>query len=154
MAFEIRLVDQGPVYGGGHPVACRFTDDEWWNLLSLAHECGFDPSEEYVPVVYPAEEGGANELDGRLASGLYIGVGVILHQDTLPFATTWEAEDGRLHFRWASTPGYARDRGPVEARAAADNSDFALDKLVLQRLLEYLGKTRVLVARVEDPGTA
>ncbi|CAN5676843.1 hypothetical protein BH24ACT21_BH24ACT21_05980 [soil metagenome] len=124
MAFEIRLADQGPVYGGGHPVVCRFTDDEWWNLLSLAHECGFDPGEEHVPVVYPAEEGGANELDGR------------------------------LHFRWASTPSYARDREPVEARAAIDNSDFALGKVDLQRLLECLGKTRVLVARVEDPGTA
>jgi hypothetical protein len=153
MAFEVRFVDQGPVYSGGEPVVCRFADDEWWNLLSLAHECGFDPAEEYVSVVYPANAEASQELDGRAASGLYIRVSVVLNQDTLPFATTWESDDGRLHFRWASTPGYARGREPEEARDATGNPDFALDKVDLQRLLECLGKTRVLVARVEDTGT-
>lgn len=152
MTFEIRFVDQGPVYGGGDPVVCRFAEEEWWNLLSLAHECGFDPGEEYVPVVY-LPEGESNELDGELASGLYIGVNVILNQDTLPFATTWESDDGRLHFRWAGTPGYARDRKPERAENSGASPDFDLHKDDLQRLLKYLGKVMTLVARVEDPGT-
>ena len=149
MAFEIRLVDQGPVYGGGDPVACRFADDEWWNLLSLAHECGFDPGEEYAEVVYPASIGETNELDGKAAGGLYIGVGVILNQDTLPFATTWESDDGRLHFRWANAPAYARDKEPANNRSSDAGPNFALDKAELRRLQECLRKVRVLVARVE-----
>ena len=149
MAFEIRFVDQGPVYGGGNPVVCRFTEEEWWNLLSLAHECGFDPDEEYVPVVYPESAGETNELDGKAAGGLYIGVGVVLNQDTLPFATTWESDDGRLHFRWAGTPDYAQDREPEDSRSSGTTADFALDKAELRRLQEYLGKDRVLVARTE-----
>lgn len=87
MAFEIRSVVQGPMYGGD-AVAGRFADDGWWNLLSLARECGFDPNWEHAPTVYPEEVGETNELDNKLASGLYIGVNVVLSQDTLPFATT------------------------------------------------------------------
>ena len=147
MAFEIRFKDQGPVYGGGDPVVCRFSDDEWWNLLSLAHECGFDPDEEYAPVVYPATGGEANELDGRAAGGLYIGVGVVLNQDTLPFATTWESDDGRLHFRWTNAPAYARDREPADSRSRGASPDFALEKAELRKLQESLRKVRVLVAR-------
>ena len=151
MAFEVRLADQGPVHGGGNPVASRFADDEWWNLLSLAHACGFDPGEEYVSVVYPAEKGETHELDDKVAGGLYIGVNMLLSQDTLPFATTWESDDGRLRFRWASTPSYARDRKPE--RAGEADPDFALHRADLQRLLECLGKGQVLVARTEDPRT-
>ena len=135
------------MYGGRNPGAGRFADDEWWNLLSLAHECGFDPNREHAPTVYPEEVGETNELDNKLTSGLYIGVNAVLRQDTLPFATTWDSDDGRLHFRWAEAPGYARDRelenGPVSSQ------DFALDKAELRRLLEYLGKGPVLVERVE-----
>ena len=141
-------MDQGPVYSGGNPVACHFTDAEWWNLLSLAHECGFDPAEEYVSVVYPPGEDEARELDGKAASGLYIGVNTILNQDTLPFATTWESDDGRLHFRWANAPAYARDRTPANDRNPGSDANFDLDRKDLQRLLECLGNTRVLVARV------
>lgn len=154
MAFEVRFVDQGPVYGGSDPVACRFTDGEWWNLLSLAHECGFDPDEKYVPVVYPEEVGEANELEGKAAGGLYIGVGVVLNQDTLPFATTWESDDGKLHFRWANPPGYARDREPENSRDSGATPDFALDKAELRRLQECLRKDRVLVARVDGKETS
>lgn len=78
MAFEIRLVDQGPIYGGSDPVVCRFTE-EWWNLLSLAHECGFDPNKEYISLVYPANAGETYELGGKAASGLYIGVSMVLN---------------------------------------------------------------------------
>lgn len=145
MAFEIRLVDQEPIYGGSDPVVCRFTDEEWWNLLSLAHECGFDPNKEYISLVCPANAGETHELDG-----IYIGVSMVLNQDTLPFATTWESDDGRLRFRWAKAPDYAPDREPEETRDAADNPDFALDESDLQLLLECLGKTRVLAARVGD----
>ncbi|CAN5624685.1 hypothetical protein BH24ACT22_BH24ACT22_05880 [soil metagenome] len=178
MAFEIRFLDRGPVYGGGDPLICRFTDEEWWNLLSLAHECGFDPNEEFVPVVYPENVGETNELDNKAVSGLYIGVSTILNQDTLPFATTWESNDGRLHFRWAGAPGYARireirppvavvlhfrwagapgyarDREPGVAQTPGTNSDFDLEKASLRRLLGYLGKVSVLVARIEGPGAA
>ncbi len=151
MAFEIRLVDQGPVYGGSDPVVCRFADDEWSNLLSLAHECGFDPGEEYVPTMYPEVAGAANELDGKAAGGLYIGVGVILNQDTLPFATTWESDDGRLHFRWAKTPAYARGLEPAKGRSPDASPDFVLDKAALRRLQEVLRNVRVLVARTKNP---
>lgn len=151
MAFEIRFMDQGPVFGGADPVACRFADDEWWNLLSLAHECGFDSDEEYVSVMYPAE-GEPRELDERLASGLYIGVNVILNQDTLPFATTWESDDGRLHFRWTSEPGYARDREPEDNRSPGASPDFSLDKDELRRLLDCLRKDPLLVAHTEGSG--
>lgn len=153
MAFEIRYVDRGPVYGGGDPLICRFTDEEWWNLLSLAHECGFDPDEEYIPFVYPGGMGEASELDDKAVSGLYIGVNTILNQDTLPFATTWETNDGRLHFRWAGAPAYARDRVPSEKQTSGTVPDFDLDKRSIRRLLGYLGKVPLLVARVEDPGT-
>ncbi|MGB3682941.1 MAG: hypothetical protein WA990_10705 [Rubrobacteraceae bacterium] len=160
MAFEIRLIDQGPVYGGEDPVAGRFADEEWWNFLSLAHECGFDPGEEYVPVVYPEGEGETNELGNKLMSGLYIGVNMVLNQDTLPFATTWDSDDGRLHFRWAGSPGYARDRRPEDGQGSREGSDespgagpgagpdFALDEAELRRLRDYLGKGPMLVVRV------
>ncbi len=141
------------MYGGDDPVVCRFADGEWWNLLSLAHECGFDPNKEYVPVVYPANVGETNELDGKLADGLYIGVGVVLNQDTLPFATTWDSDDGRLHFRWANPPAYAPDREPVDSRNSGESPDFGLDKTKLRRLQECLHKARVLVARIEETGT-
>ena len=150
MAFEIRIVDRGPIYGGSDPVVCRFTDVEWLNLLSLAHECGFDAGKEYVSVVYPEGTDEAPPLDDRLAGGLYIGVNTILNQDTLPFATTWESDDGRLYFRWANTPGYAQDRIPDDGPDTGDGLDFDLDREELRRLLESLEKTRVLVARVED----
>ncbi|MGB3634649.1 MAG: hypothetical protein WA982_11460 [Rubrobacteraceae bacterium] len=148
MAFEIRFIDQGPVYGGSDPVACRFTDDEWWNLLSLAHECGFDPSEEYAPLVYPESVGETNALDSKLSSGLYIGVSAVLNQDTLPFATTWESDDGRLHFRWANAPDYVRDQKPGQTENSGP--DFALDKKELRRLMECLRKDQVLVARIDN----
>ena len=150
MAFEIKFVDQGPIHAGGDPVVCRFTDDEWWNILSLAHECGLDPNEEYVTVLYPSDEGETHELDDKIAGGLYIGVSSILNQDTLPFATTWETDDDRLHFRWASEPGYARDREPDNTRNRGSEPDFDLDKAELRQLLECLRKDRLLVARVAD----
>lgn len=143
-------MDQGPVYSGGEPIICRFTEKEWWSLLSLAHECGFDAAKEYVSAVYPTNTEGDKELDPKAASGLYIGVGVILNQDTLPFATTWESDDGRLHFRWAVTPGYALDHKPEDVQNSGNRSDFALNKRELQRFSDYLGKGRVLVARTES----
>ena len=153
MAFEIRLADQGPVYGGSDPVVCRFADHEWWNILSLTHECGFDPGEEYASIVYPENVDEANELDGKVASGLYIGVGVVLNQDTLPFATTWETDDGRLHFRWADAPRYARDRAPENTHNPDAGPDFALNKEELRRLQESLRGVRLLVVRKEGLGS-
>lgn len=150
MAFEVRFVDRGPVFGGAEPVACRFADDEWRNLLAPAHECGFDPGKEYVSTVFPAA-GESHELDDRLAGGLYIGVGVILNQDTLPFASTWESDDGRLHFRWVDEPAYARSRAPEDNRSPDNGPDFVLDRGELRRLLECLRAGRVLVARTEGP---
>lgn len=44
MSFEVRAVE--PEGGEEAPVIGRFTDDEWWNLTALAHECGFDPDRE------------------------------------------------------------------------------------------------------------
>lgn len=148
MAFEVRILDQGPVYGGGDPVVCHFDDDEWWNLLSLAHECGFDPEEEYLPLVYPEEVGEANELNDRTTGGLYIGVGVVLNQDTLPFATTWESDDGRLHFRWANPPAYSRNQRPQKSGGPGEGSEFSLEVADLRQLQEYLHKARMLAARV------
>jgi hypothetical protein len=52
------------------------------------------------------------------------------------------------------TVSYAWDRKPEEAENSGASTDFALDKVDLQRLLECLGNTQVLVARVEDAGTA
>lgn len=148
MAFEIRLLDLGPIHSGGDPVACRFADDEWWNILSLAHECGFDPDEECASVLYPSDGDEAHELNDKAAASLYIGVSAILNQDTLPFATTWESDDGRLHFRWSIPPGYARDR--EDSRNPDASPDFALNKTELRQLLECLRKDRLLVARVEE----
>lgn len=153
MAFEVGVANQGAVYGAENLPPCRFTDAEWWNILALAHECGLDPAREYVHLVYPAKPGESHELDSRLASGLRIGVGAILNQDTLPFATTWESEDDRFHFRWAVEPGYARDLEPDNSRNTGSYWDFDLDKAELHRLLECLGGGRVAVMRVEDPFT-
>lgn len=149
MAFEIRISVPGPVHEESPPVA-RFRDDEWWNLLSLAHVCGFDPSREHVHIVYPAD-GEAHQLDDRLASGLYIGVRAALSQDTLPFATIWDSDDGRLHFRWTDTPGYGRRRQPDDSRNSGVKPDFDLDEANLRRLLKCLREDRVLVAWTEDP---
>lgn len=153
MPFEVRVVDEGPVFSGGEPGACRFTEDEWWNLLALAHECGFDPAGEYVQVVYPPE-GETHELDNRLVAGLYIGVSAILHRDTLPFATTWESDDGRFHFRWADTPGYPQDRGPENDLYSRTNSDFDLDEAEIRELLKCLSNDRVLVERTREAKTS
>lgn len=98
MAFEIRASKPGET-----PVIGRFTDEEWWNITALAHECGFDPERENESLVYPAV-GDTQELGIRLAQQLYIGAGVILNQDVLPFATTWDSDDGHIHFRWVKPP--------------------------------------------------
>ncbi len=102
MSFEARAVE--PAEEGEVPVIGRFTDEEWWNLTALAHECGFDAGREHERLVYPGESD-THELDGRVARQLRASVEAVLKQDVLPFATTWEADDGHnIHFRWVEPP--------------------------------------------------
>lgn len=91
ISFEVRAAEEDPVIS-------RFTDEEWWNLTALAHECGFDAGREHERLVYP---GGSDthELNDRVSRQLRTGVEAVLKQDVLPFATTWEADDGHIHFR-------------------------------------------------------
>ncbi|CAN5839362.1 hypothetical protein BH23ACT11_BH23ACT11_13060 [soil metagenome] len=153
MSFEIRSAEQSSESEPEAHLVCHFADNEWWNLLSLTHECGFDNNQEFVSAVYPASEEKVRELDEKSARGLYFGVSAILNQDTLPFATTWDTDDDRLHFRWAREPVYAPDRKPHDNQNPGARSDFDLDKAELHRLLNVLSKGPVLVARLEDAGT-
>ncbi len=133
MSFEIKSAVRR---GSEEPPTETFPDDEWHNLVALARECGFGPGGEYERLV-GLEEGGAIELDAPAAQRLYIGVGVVLNQDTLPFAATWEEDDARLHFRWVDGP-----------RAG---SRFSLDRDRVRRLADRLYRGPVLVSRVGGP---
>ncbi len=146
MSFEVRAVEPTEEYGG--PVIGRFTDNEWWNITALAHECGFDAGREHERLVYPGESG-AQELDARLVQQLYIGVGAVLSQDVLPFATSWESDDGHLHFRWVKTPEYGRDHTPVDHAEASEGSDFCVKGAALERLMEHLAQGAIRIVRVD-----
>lgn len=141
MAFEVRIMESE---GGAAPIIARFTDGEWRNLAALAHECGFDTASEYEWRVFPPF-GDTRELGARLAQQLYIGVGVILNQDVLPFATTWDSDDGHLHFRWIKPSEYGSDRVPADQSEPGEGSDFRVKPATLIRLREnlLLGPVRV-----------
>ncbi|HZY64807.1 MAG TPA: hypothetical protein VFE21_02875 [Rubrobacteraceae bacterium] len=146
MAFEVR--SSAAAADKERSVIAFFTDEEWWNLLALAHECGFDPGRELVRIVYPRKDEGS-ELGLRRAQQLYIGVNAVLNQDTLPFATTWETEDGRLHFRWIKDPRYERRLVPPGTPADSSvDTDFQLEKSELKRLRDHLYKGPVFVKRI------
>lgn len=116
-------------------------------MLALAHECGFDPDQQYANHLYP-NPGETSELEVRLAQQLYIGVSAIVNQDTLPFATTWESDDGELHFRWVDEPHYAGERAPEEAQAgSSEGTEFSLRKAELQQLMDHLYNGPVLLRR-------
>ncbi len=144
MPFEVRTVepveDRTPVIG-------RFADDEWWNLTALAHECGFDAGREHEETVYPGE-GATRELDTRLAQQLYIGVGAMRSQDVLPFATTWESDDGHIHFRWVKPPGYGGEHAPIDQGEIGEGSNFRIKGAALDRLMESLARGPVRVTRL------
>lgn len=145
LGFEVRSAG---VREEEEPAAVSFTDGQWWNLLALVRECGFDPGGEYGHLAYP-DEGATSELDARAAGQLYIGVGAVLNQDTLPFAATWEEDDARVHFRWVSRPGY--DAAPAPEDAARDaGSAFHLERARLRRLMDRLYQGPVLITRLPD----
>ncbi len=135
MAFEVRATDL-PDY-----MAVVFTDDEWRNLLALAHACGFDPEREHEEAAY-LKGGEAHELGAEAGVQLHKAVGVVLDQNMLPFATTWEEEDADLlPFRWVGTPWYyAGDR----------DLEFRLSRSKLERLLGLLDRGPVVMAYFED----
>ncbi|CAN5537641.1 hypothetical protein BH24ACT20_BH24ACT20_13490 [soil metagenome] len=145
MPFEVRAVEHEKESEA--PVIGRFADAEWWNLTALAHECGFDAGREHERAVYP-EESDTHELDFRLAQQLYIGVGVVLNQDVLPFATTWESEDGYIHFRWVKPPEYGGDHAPLDRSGSGEGSDFRLKGAALERLMEHLARGPIRITRV------
>ena len=145
MPFEVRAV--GPAGEDEDQVIGRFTDDEWWNLTALAHECGFDAGREHEHLVYP-NRGETRELDIRLAQKLYIGVGAMRSQDVLPFATTWESDDGHIHFRWVKPPDYGADYAPVDPDAFDEGSDFRIKGAALDRLMKHLTRGPVRITRV------
>lgn len=144
MAFEVRGANPE---ANGAPVIGRFTDEEWWNMTALAHECGFDTGRNHERLVYPAA-GDTNELDIRLAQQLYIGVNVILNQDVLPFATTWDSDDGQIHFRWVKTPEYGRDYAPSDQTESGEGSEFRVSSSALESLMEYLVREPVRIHHV------
>ena len=146
MTFEVRAAKPEEVE---ESVIGRFTDEEWWNLTALAHECGFDTDREHERLVYPAD-GDTNELDTRLAQQLYIGVGVILNQDVLPFATTWDSDDGHIHFRWVKPPEYGGDYAPVGRSGIEESSDFRMKPATLVRLKENLIQGPIHLTRVAE----
>lgn len=143
MSFEVRAVESAEE----DPVISRFTDKEWWNLTALAHECGFDAGREHERLVYP---GGSDthELNDRVSRQLRAGVEAVLKQDVLPFATTWEADDGHIHFRWAEPPEYGRDHVSVGQDETGEGSDFRIKGAKLHRLMEHLIRRPVIVTRV------
>lgn len=144
MTFEVRAAkpeeDEEFVIG-------RFTDEEWWNLTALAHECGFDTGRDHERLVYPAA-GDTNELDTRLAQQLYIGVGVILNQDVLPFAATWDSDDGHIHFRWVKPPEYGRDYAPSDQTESGEGSEFRVSSSALESLMKYRVREPVRIHHV------
>lgn len=146
MSFEVRAVR--PSEEGPAPEIWRFTDEEWRNLTALAHECGFDAGRQHEELVYPGV-GDTGELDARLAQQLYIGVSAVRNQDVLPFATTREADDGNVHFRWVKPPGYGEELLPDDRTAGG--SDFRIERAALDRLVEHLARGPIRVTRVEDP---
>ena len=146
MTFEVRAVKSEEVE---EPVIGHFTDEEWWNLTALAHECGFDPGREHERLVYPAA-GDTQELDTRLAQQLYIGVGVILNQDVLPFATTWDSDDGHIHFRWVKPPEYFGDHAPVDRSGIGEGSDFQIKPATLVRLRDNLIQGPIRLTRIAE----
>ncbi len=143
MSFEVRAIESAEE----STEIGRFTDEEWWNLTALAHECGFDAGREHERLVYPGESD-THELDDRVARQLRAGVEAILKQDVLPFATTWEADDGHIHFRWVEPPEYGRDHVPVDRNETVEGSDFRIKGAKLRRLVEHLTRRPVIVTRV------
>lgn len=142
MAFEIRAAKPGEA-----PVIGHFTDEEWRNITALAHECGFDPERTHERLVYP-DNGDTQELDIRLAQQLYIGAGVILNQDVLPFATTWDSDDGHIHFRWVKPPECGRDYAPSDQTESGEGSEFRVNSSALESLMEYLMREPVRIHHV------
>lgn len=149
MSFEVRAVDLEEE--GEMPVIGRFTDDEWWNITALAHECGFDAGREHEQLVYP-DESDTSELGTRLAQQLYIGVSAVKSQDVLPFATTWEEDDGHIHFRWVEPPEYGGDYAPVDQADANGGSDFRVKGATLERLMEHLTQGPIRITRIAPEG--
>lgn len=118
--------------------AVVFADDEWHNLLALAHACGFDPDREQEEVANLGA-GEARELGAGSREELRVAIKAVLDQELLPFAQTWEEEDvGEIPFRWVGTPWYY-----------AENSDreFHLKREKLERLLGMLDRGLVVEAR-------
>ena len=145
MSFALRPAP--PEEGDAAPVIGRFTDEEWWNLTALAHECGFDAGREHERLVYP-DESDTRELDTRLAQQLYIDVSAVKSRDVLPFATTWEEDDGHIHFRWVEPPEYGGDHAPAGQGEAGEGSNFQIKGATLDRLMEYLTQGSIRITRV------
>lgn len=123
------------------PMAVVFADDEWRNLLALAHACGFDPEREYEQAAY-LKGGEAHELGAGAGKQLREAVRVVLDQDLLPFAVTWEEEDANLlYFRWLGTPWYYAELRDLE---------FHLRRSKLERLFGLLEHGSVVMAHLED----
>lgn len=146
MSFEVRAAEPG---GEEAPMIGRFTDEEWWNLTALAHECGFDTGREHERLVYPTI-GDTRKIDTRLAQQLYIGVSVILNQDVLPFATTWDSDDGHIHFRWVKPPEYGGEYAPVDRSRIGESLDFQVGPATLVRLREHLLQGPIRLTRLAE----
>ncbi len=129
-----------------------FEDSEWWDLIKLARDYGFEPDD--IQMHFPLPYDQPVRIEGQAARGLYEAVSALSNDDVVPYAATWDESNETGGFGTVYLPGREPQEAYVLREAPHEHPEMHVGKVQLRRLLacaqiaaEHGG---IEIRRVED----
>lgn len=144
MAFKVRPALSEFGAGKEDPRTGAFTDDDWYKILTLAREHGFDRAGEYEDLVFP-EQGEARKLPLIASQELAVALSEVLREETAPRGET-EVQ------AWVYAPqrrGW--ERVAMIGVGPPDRPEAQVGWAQVRQLGELAESGSIIIARVEEP---
>lgn len=132
--IEVRHLNPVQNVGQQDPLIASFADSEWWNLIQLARQYGFELPETQVQ--YPRPYDYPVEIDAETSRRLYEAISDVYKDDRVPYAVTWEESNTTSLSGTVDLPGMEPEEAHVSREAAHADPEFHVGKLQVKQLMD------------------